>query len=51
MWVHRLDAPRWRIIVVAKHNLDLLTCVVVVTAAVLVAIARCTGCTIRLPHP
>jgi hypothetical protein len=33
-----------------KSNLDLVTCVVVVTAAVLVAIARCTNCTLRLPN-
>lgn len=34
---------------VPEPSLDLVTCVVAVTAAVLVAIARCTSCTLRLP--
>lgn len=34
-----------------RPNLDAVTCILVVTAAVLVAIARCTGCTTRLPPP
>lgn len=41
LWWTRTMPPR--------PNLDLLTCVVAVTAAVLVAIARCTSCTLRLP--
>ena len=35
---------------VARTYLELATCVVVVTAAVLVAVARCTSCDLRLPH-
>ena len=34
----------------AKTYLEVATCVVVVTAAVLVAVARCTGCTLQLPR-
>ena len=35
---------------VAKTYFELATCVVVVTAAVLVAVARCTSCTLDLPR-
>ena len=34
----------------AKTYLELATCVVVVTAAVLVAVARCTNCSLQLPR-
>lgn len=50
MQAFRPESPPVQEANMAKTYLEVATCVVVVTAAVLVAVARCTGCTLQLPR-